>query len=98
MKMQIIGLEGSSGTGKSGQPYEIGQIHAVVRLAAPFGHGNVANGSMGSTYRCPLAIVKSVAHLPVPFWAEVDCQDVMKFGKREQEIFGIVPEKMVKAA
>jgi hypothetical protein len=96
MKMQIIGLEGSSGTGKTGNAYEIGQVHSMIRLAAPFGHGNVANGMQGTTYRCPLAIVKTLAHLPVPFTAEVDVQDVMKFGKREQEIFGIVPEKLGK--
>lgn len=95
MKMQIVGLEGSSGiSGKSGKAYEIGQLHSIVRLAPPLGDDNVAKGFMGSTYRCALEIVKSLAGLPLPFMAEVDVQDVMRFGKREQEVFGVVPEKV----
>lgn len=97
MKMQIVGLEGSSGTSnKTGKPYEIGQLHSIVRLAPPMGgDGNVAKGMMGSTYRCDVALVRGLAHLPLPFLAEVDVQDVMRFGKREQEVVGVVPEKLV---
>lgn len=96
MKMQIIGLEASSGTAKTGNPYDIGQIHTIVPLAPPLGANNVAKGAMGSTYRCSSEVVKSVGHLPVPFIADVDVRDVMRFGKREQQVFGIVPEKLVK--
>ena len=92
--MQIVGIEGSSGIGgKSGKAYDIGQIHTIVSLAAPFGEGNVAKGFMGSTYQCTSALIKSVSHNPVPFNAEVEIQDVMKFGKRETVILSIIPEK-----
>lgn len=100
MKLQIVGLEGSSGIGKaSGKAYDMGSIHTLIRLAPALGADNVAKGFIGTTYRCSSAIVKSVAHLPCPFTAEVDVQDVSRFGKREQEVFGIVPlEPQKKAA
>lgn len=98
MKLQIIGLEGSTGIGKtSNKAYEIGQIHSLAPLAPPLGDGNVAYGCMGTTYKVGVAIIKSLAHLPLPFMAEVDIRDVMRFGKREQEVFAVVPEKLVKA-
>lgn len=92
MKMQVFGLEASSGiSGKTGKEYAMASIHAVARLAPPLGTGNIAQGSMGTAYRCTPEIVKRVAHLPLPFWAEVDVQDVMRFGKREQEVMDCVP-------
>jgi lactam utilization protein B len=92
--MQIVGLEGSSGiSGKSGKAYEIGQLHSIVRLAPPLGDGNVAKGFMGSTYRVSVEIIKSLAHNTLPFTAEVEVQDVMRFGKREQEVTSVIPEK-----
>jgi lactam utilization protein B len=98
MKMQIVGLEGSSGIGnKSGKPYDIGQVHTIVALAPPFGENNVAKGFMGSMYECSSAIIRSVAHNPVPFNAEVEVRDIMKFGKRETHIISITPEKIVSA-
>lgn len=98
MKMHIIGLEGSSGvSAKSGKPYEIGQLHTVARLAPPMDAKGTAKGSMGTTYRVPLALIKSVEHLPLPFVAEVDVQDVMRFGKREQEIVAITPVELPKS-
>lgn len=86
MRMQIIGFEGSSGTSKAGKPYEIGQLHAIVRLAAAYGDSAVSVGSMGSTYRCPLSVIQKLKGQVAPFVAEVDIADVMKFGKREQEV------------
>lgn len=92
MKMQIIGLEGSTGIGKtSGNAYEIGQIHSIAPLAPPLGKDNVAQGAMGTTYKVGVAIIKALAHIPLPFVADVDVRDVMRFGKREQEVFGVVP-------
>lgn len=97
MKMTIVGLEASSGvSGKTGKAYEIGQIHAIAKLAPPLGLNNVATGSMGTTYACPVAVVKTVAHNPTPFVAEVMIEDVMRFGKREQVVTLITPEKAVK--
>jgi hypothetical protein len=99
MKITIIGLEASTGTsGKSGKEYDIGQIHSITRLAPPLGGGNVAQGQMGSTYRCSSQVVKSLAHLPLPIVGEADIQDVMRFGKREQECCGFVPEKLAPVA
>lgn len=96
MKLQIVGLEGSSGTsGKTGKAYEIGQLHSMARLAGPLDAANVAKGFMGTTYRCSVAVIKSLAHLPVPFMAEVEVEDVMRFGKREQEVISVLPEKLI---
>lgn len=90
MKMQIVGFEGSSGvSGKTGKAYEIGQLHALAPLAAPYGDGGVSKGSMGTTYRCPLLLIMKIQGLPTPFVADVDVRDVMKYGKREQEVFDI---------
>lgn len=100
MKMQIIGLEGSTGVGKtSGNAYDMGSVHTIIRMAPPLGKDNIAQGMIGTSYRCTSAMVRSVAHLPLPFWAEVDVQDVSRFGKREQQVMGILPlEPQKKAA
>lgn len=97
MKMQIVGFEGSSGvSAKSGKAYEIGQLHALAPLAAPYGDAGVSKGAMGTTYRCPLPLIMKIQSLPCPFMAEVDVRDVMKFGKREQEVFDIAPVEVTR--
>ena len=94
MRLNIVGIEGSSGIGaKSGEAYEIGQLHSMARIAAPLKSTNIARGVMGTTYRCPLALIKALAGHPLPFMAEVEVEDVMRFGKREQEVISINPEK-----
>lgn len=99
MRMQIIGFEGSSGlSGKTGKPYEIGQLHAIAPLATAYGDESVAKGSMGTTYRCPLLLIQKIKTFPVPFVAEVDVIDVMKYGKREQEVRDISPVETVRKA
>ena len=99
MRMQIMGFEGSSGVSKkSGNAYEIGQLHTLAPLSAPYGDGGIAKGSMGTTYRCPLPLIMKIQSLPVPFIAEVDVIDVMKFGKREQEVRDIAPIETVRKA
>lgn len=99
MKMQIVGIEGSSGVGgKSGKAYEIGQLHAIAPLSAPYGENGVAKGSMGTTYRCPLPLIMKIQHLTPPFVAEVEVRDVMKFGKREQEVVDVLPLEAVRKA
>lgn len=93
MRMQIIGIEGSKGvSGKTGKAYEIGQLHTVIKLAPPLGDSNTAQGSMGSTYPASLEVINSLKAQALPFFAEVDVQDVMRFGKREQQVFAVVPE------
>lgn len=97
MKMQIVGIEGSSGvSGKSGKAYAIGQLHAMAPLAAPFGDGGVAKGSMGTTYRCELPLVMKLSALTPPFMAEVEIRDEMKFGKREQIVVDVTPLDVIR--
>lgn len=99
MKMQIVGFEGTSGVGKtSGKAYEIGQLHTVIDLSEPFGDAGVSKGQMGTTYRCPLPLIMNIKHLQPPFVAEVEVRDVMKFGKREQEVLDIKPIEQVRKA
>lgn len=98
MRMQIIGFEGNADISKkTGQPYEIGQIYTVVRLAAPYGSA-ISRGSMGSTYRCPLALIKKIEAVTTPFIADVEVVDVMKYGKREQEVLDITPVELARKA
>lgn len=99
MKLQIVGIEGSSGVGKtSGKAFEIGQLHTLAPLAEPYGDAGVSKGQMGTTYRCPLPLIMKIKHLTPPFIAEVDVRDVMKFGKREQEVLDIQPVEQVRKA
>ena len=99
MKMHIVGFEGSSGvSSKSGKAYEIGQLHAMAPLASAYGDDAVAKGQMGTTYRCPLPLIQKIKYLPCPFVAEVDVVDVMKYGKREQEVRDITPFETVRKA
>lgn len=92
MRMQIVGFEGSSGTSnKTGKAYAIGSLHAMAPLAAPYGENGVAKGVMGTTYSCPLPLIMKIQGLPTPFIAEVEVVDIMRFGKREQEVRDISP-------
>lgn len=98
-KMQIVGFEGSSGVGKtSGKAYAMGQIHTLATLAEPFSENGISKGQMGTTYRCPLPLVEKIKHLTPPFAADVDVRPVMRFGKREDEVFDILPVTTAKAA
>lgn len=99
MKMQIVGIEGSSGVGKtSGKAYAVGQLHTLAQLAEPFQEGGISRGQMGTTYRCPLPLVEKIKHLQPPFFADVDVHVVMRFGKREEEVRDISPLATAKAA
>lgn len=99
MKMQIVGFEGSSGVGKtSGKAYAIGQLHTLAQLAEPFSESGISKGQMGTTYPCPLPLVEKIKHLQPPFMAEVDVRAVMRFGKREEQVFDIAPAAIVKGA
>jgi len=98
MKMHIVGFEGSSGVSKAGNAYAMGQLHTLAQLAEPFSAEGISKGQMGTTYRCPLPLVEKIKHLPTPLVAEVDVRAVMRFGKREEEVFDIVPVSTVKTA
>jgi len=96
-KLLVVGLEGSTGIGgKSGKAYDIGNVHTLIDLAAPFGDNNVAKGQMGTTYSCSSDVVKTVAHLPLPFEAECEVKAIMKFGKREETIVSNTPLNLPK--
>ena len=95
-RMQIIGLEASSGTSsKSGKVYDIGSVHTTIAMGAPL-EGNIAAGRSGTTYRCTSAIIKSIAHNPLPFFAEVESEDVMQFGQKVAQISSIKPVADIK--
>lgn len=99
MKVQIVGFEGSSGVGKkSGKEYAIGNLHTLADLAPAFQEAGISKGQMGTTYSCPLPLIEKIKHLPTPFFAEVDLRPVMRFGKREEQVFDIAPVAINKAA
>lgn len=92
MKLQVIGFEISQGISKkTGNPYAIGKLHCALPLAPAQGEGNAARGYMGDTYPIDVSVLDKVKHLPCPFDAEIEQQDIMRYGKRQTEIVSIVP-------
>lgn len=95
MKVNVIGFEISEGTSKkSGQAYAIGKLYAALPLAG----GKGVKGYMGSEYRCEVSVLRKVEHLQPPLMAEVEFQDVMRYGERKQEIVSIVPLDVARQA
>lgn len=92
MKVQVIGFEITEGTSKkTGQPYSIGKLYAALPLAPAQGLGNAAKGYQGSEYRVDVGVLRKVEQVPVPFTADIEQQDVMRYGQRQTEIVSIVP-------
>lgn len=88
MKTNVIGFEISEGTSKkTGSAYSIGKLYAALPLASAKG----SKGYMGSEYRCEPSVLRKVEHLAPPFMAEIEFQDVMRYGERKQEIVSISP-------
>jgi hypothetical protein len=88
MKTNVIGFEISEGTSKkSGNAYSIGKLYAALPLASAKG----SKGYMGSEYRCEPSVLRKVEHLQPPFMAEIEFQDVMRYGERKQEIVSVSP-------
>lgn len=99
MKLLIIGIEISEGVSKkTGKPYSMGTVHCMTPLAPPMGAENVAKGSAGDKYECDAVVLRSIQHLPFPLTCEVDRQDVIRFGQRQQLIVDIKPVDVVKKA
>lgn len=97
MKLQIVGFEANEGMGKaSGKAYAMGALHSMAVLAPAFTAEGVSKGQMGTTYDCPVPLVRKVAHLQVPFYAEVETRDIMRFGKRQTEVVDITPVETVR--
>ena len=96
MKVQILGIEVSEGISKkSGKPYSMGTLHTLAQLAAPMGEGNIAKGSMGTSYVCDPILLRKSAHLSFPVTAEVTTTPVMRFGQRQEVIADIAPVAVV---
>lgn len=94
MKVNVIGFEITQGISKkNGQPYAIGKLHCALPLAPSQGAGNCAKGYMGSTYQLDVSVLRKVEHLAPPFNADIEAQDIMRFGERRQEIVSIVPSE-----
>lgn len=88
MKTHVIGWESSEGTSKkTGKPYSIGKLYAALPIAGAVG----ACGYMGTEYRCEPMVLTKLHGLQPPFHAELEMQDVMRFGERKQEIVSITP-------
>jgi hypothetical protein len=100
MKAMIIGIEISEGISrKSGKAYAIGTLHTMTALAPPMGgEGNVAKGSAGDKYEVPVEVLRKIQHLSFPLEAELERQDVIRFGERVQIITGINPLGLVRKA
>ena len=87
MKAHVIGLEISEGVSKkTGKPYAIGKLYAALPIV-----GDGARGLMGSMYQCEPAVLRKLADIQLPAVAELEMQDVMRYGERRQEIVSVVP-------
>ena len=89
MKMQVIGIEISEGISKkTGKPYAIGKLHTIIPLSSNNGS---ARGASGFSYDIDVSVLDKVKTLNLPFLAEVEMQQVMKYGTARNEIASIVP-------
>ncbi len=100
MKVMVMGFESSEDISKkTGNAYAIGKIYAAVKLDGRNVEGKfICKGAMGTEYQVEPAIVKKIAHLPLPFEAEMQIEDVMRYGKRESKVMDCVPLARAPAA
>lgn len=95
MKVTIIGTLSKEGTSmKTGtaKQYAIGEIYVMV----PFSERDQgAKGSMGGSHKVDISVIKKIAHLPLPFQAELDTRDVILYGKQALEVVDIRPLERV---
>lgn len=88
MKAFVIGLEVSEGISKkTNKPYAIGKLYAALPLAG----GEGVRGMMGSMYQCEPSVLRKLMTMDLPVRAELEMQDVMRYGERRQEIVSVVP-------
>ena len=87
MKAHVIGIEISEGVSKkTGNAYAIGKLYTALPIV-----GKDARGLMGSEYQCEPAVLRKLDGLELPCMAELEMQDVMRYGQRRQEIVSVVP-------
>ena len=95
MKLTIQGFEILAGkSSKTGRDYDMSRIHCVI----PLQESATAKGYAGTTYQVPAHLIEKIKHLSMPVTCEVEMQDVMRFGKREQQVSSIQPTSTAKAA
>ena len=90
MKLHVIGFEASEGVSKkTNKPYSIGRIYAALPMAG----SPRARGFMGTQYECDTVVIDKLASSGIepPFMADLEMQDVMRWGTRKQEIVSISP-------
>lgn len=98
-KMIIAGIEVSEGISKkTGKAYSMGSLHTLTQLAPPYGTGNIAKGSMGSTYECDPVLLRKLEHMPFPVTAEVELGAQMRFGERQEVVIDVRPLDTLKKA
>ena len=64
----------------------IGKLYVALPVV-----GKGAKGLMGSMYDCEPAILRKLENINLPCLADIEQQDVMRFGERKQEIASISP-------
>lgn len=96
MKVHVIGIEISEGVSKkTGNPYAIGKLYVALPIV-----GKGARGLMGSEYQCEPAVLRKLESMQLPCVAELEMQDVMRYGQRRQEVASVtpIPPEMTPAA
>lgn len=94
MKLTIQGFEILTGkSSKTGKDYDMSRIHCVI----PLQESPTAKGYAGTAYQVPAHLIEKIKHLPMPVVADVEMQDVMRYGKREQQVSSIQPVTTAKA-
>lgn len=87
MKAHVMGYEIAEGVSKkTGNAYSIGKLYVALPVI-----GKGAKGLMGTQYDCEPSILRKLENIPLPCLAEIEQQDVMRFGERKQEIASISP-------
>lgn len=95
MKLTIQGFEILAGkSSKTGKDYDMSRIHCVI----PLQETATAKGWAGTTYQISAHLVEQIKELSMPLQVEVEMQDVMRFGRREQHIVSIHPLAPTKKA
>jgi len=85
MKAYVIGTSCNEGISKNtGKAYSIAKLYAALPMA-----GDGARGMMGTEYPVEAAVLRKLDNVPLPAYCELEMQDVMRWGKRQQEIVSV---------